>query len=76
MQEGNLKIRLRGIHARGPNNTTLPIFINFKSLIVNGQKLLNENKIVSHDNFYDCYYKVQTADIIFIHIEWLPFKIK
>ena len=73
---GTLNIRLRGIHARGPNNTIIPIFINYNKLIINGKELLTENIIVSHDKFQDYYFKVYNEDNIFIHIEWLPFKIK
>ena len=75
IKDGNLIIRLRGIHAR-LNNTIIPIFINYTSLIVNGKDLLDKNVLVSHDNYYDCYFKVYDKDIVFIHIEWLPFKIK
>ena len=76
INEGTLSIRLRGIYARGPNNTIIPIFINFNKVIVNGVQLIKDNILVSHDNFHECHFNVGNGDIVFIHLEWSPFTIK
>lgn len=76
INEGNLNLLLRGIDAKDSNGTRLPIFIEFNRVIVNGKHLIDENKVVSHDDFYQCNFKVGDEDIIFIHIEWGPFRVK
>ncbi len=73
--KGNLNIRLRGLFAKNKGKI-MQIYTEFNDLNVNGRHLINENKIVSHDDFYDCYYEVDDGDIIFIHAEWSPFKVK
>lgn len=74
IHDGTLSLRLRGIHAMN-SNKVIPIFINFTQVIINGTMLINEEKLVSHDDFYSCNYKVKDGDILFIHVEWKPFKI-
>lgn len=37
--------------------------------------LINENTLVSHDDYYTFKYDVCDNDIVFIHIEWEPFKL-
>lgn len=76
INEGNLNLLLRGIDAKDSKGLRVPIFIEFNRVIVNGKHLITENKVVSHDNFYQCNFKVGDGDIIFIHIEWGPFKVK
>lgn len=76
INEGNLNLILRGIDARDSNGTRLPIFIEFNRVNVNGKQLITENKLVSHDNPYQCDFKVGDEDVLFIHIEWGPFKVK
>ena len=76
INEGNLNLQLRGIDAKDSKGTRLPIFIEFTRVIVNGKHLITENKVVSHDNLYQCNFKVEDGDIIFIHIEWVPFKVR
>lgn len=76
INEGNLNLTLRGIDAKDSNGTRLPIFIEFNRVIVNGKQLITENKLVSHDNPYQCNFKVEDGDIVFIHTEWEPFKLR
>lgn len=73
--EGKLDIKLRGVDVKYKNESK-PIFIEYTSLECNGKQMLNEKKLVSHDDFYQCDLKVNNEDIMFIHIEWLPFKLK
>ena len=76
INDGTLNLHLRGIDAKDSKGTRIPIFIEFNKVIVNGKQLINENKLVSHDNSYQCDLKVKNDDILFIHIEWGPFKVK
>lgn len=73
--KGNLNLRLRGVFAKN-NGKIMPIYTEFNNLSVNGRSLINESKIVSHDDFHDCYLEVDDGDILFIRAEWAPFKVK
>lgn len=73
--EGKLNIRLRGIDVKYKNKQK-PVFIKFTSLECNGKQMLNEEKLVCHDEFYQCDIDVGDKDIMFIHVEWLPFDFK
>lgn len=70
---GKLNIRLRAIDVKYENESK-PIFTEFISLECNGKQMLNEKKLVSHDDFYQCDLNVNDGDIMFIHVEWMPFK--
>ena len=69
---GKLNIRLMGIDVKHEGKR-IPIFINFKSLIINGNQFLDTDKLVSHDDYYYCGLNVKDGDFIFIHAEWSPF---
>ena len=75
IHDGKLSIRLRGIDFKDDLGDKLPIFINFLKLSVNGVSLLDNPKLVSHDNYYQCKeIDVFNDDIILIHAEWSPLK--
>lgn len=71
---GALNIRLRGVNAKYKNKHK-PVFIKFTSLECNGEQILNEEKLVSHDDFYQSDINVSDGDIMFITVEWSPFKV-
>lgn len=74
INDGKLILKLKGIDAKW-KGVRIPIFINFKSVIINGVQQINEYKLVSHDDNYECSVNVCDGDIVFIHIESSPFKI-
>lgn len=76
INDGNLNLILRGIDAKDSKGIRIPIFIEFNKVVVNGNHLITENKLVSHDDSYQCNFKVCDGDIVFIRIEWGPFKVK
>ena len=73
--DGDLNMRLRGIHAKDQYGKLIQIFINYTVVMINGKNLINENKTISHDDYYNCHYGVCDNDILFIHIEWTPLKL-
>lgn len=74
IHDGKLIMKLKGIDAN-LKGRKIPIFIDFKKFIINGVEQLNESKLVSHDDSYECNVNVCDGDIIFIHVEMSPFKI-
>lgn len=75
INDGKLNIRLRGIDAKDKNKRRIPIFIDFSSLEINGKKYIEGSNIYCHDDYYQCDVNVYDGDIVFVHIEWSPFKI-
>ena len=74
INDGKLSIRLGGIDVKDENGNKLHIYINFLKASVNGVPLLNESKLVSHDDYYQCEeIEVLHDDILLIHLEWSPF---
>ena len=50
--DGKLKIHLRGTDYRNHENIRLPVYINYKSLKINGEFIFNENILIWHDTPY------------------------
>ena len=72
IQDGKLNIKIRGIDVKSKGKR-IPIYINYKSFIINGVPQINENKLVSYDDNYEFNVKVYDRDILFMHIESSPF---
>ena len=73
VNDGILKIWLRGIDYRDKNDNRFPIYIIYTNFSINDTEILKENKVVSHDDFYLFEQKVEDSEIIKIHIEWVHF---
>ena len=73
VNDGILKIWLRGIDYRDKNDNRFPIYIIYTNFSINDTEILKENKVVSHDDFYLFEQKVEDSEIIKIHLEWMPF---
>lgn len=76
IKKGSLNLRLRGMHARGPEGRTIPLFIEYNKVLANGVNLINGDVLVTHDDFHKCHFAVEDGDIVFLHIEWSPFQLK
>ena len=73
VNDGELKICLRGLDVRDKNNQRIPIYIDYTSLIVNEKNIIKSNKLIWHDQPYIFKKDVENSEIINIHIKWLPF---
>lgn len=71
INDGLLRIALRGIFKEGPNGT-IPIYIDFTKLKIDNKTIFNGHNIVWHDEPYIFEKKVKNSDVINIHVEWLP----
>lgn len=68
---GDLELRLRGVMFR-LNNQRIPIYINYTKFQVNGEDIIEEDKIVEHNTPIVYTKKVDYGDVVKVHIEWLP----
>ncbi len=73
INEGKLKIILRGIDFRDKNSNRFPIFIDYTKFTVNDEDCLNGNKLTWHDRPFVFEKEVFDGEIIHVHLEWLPF---
>ena len=73
INDGELKISLRGIDARDKNGKRFPIYIDFTDFSVNNKSLFDKNKLLCHDTPYRFSKIVQDSEIVDIHIQWMPF---
>ena len=73
VNDGFLKIYLRGPDIRDKNFNSFPVYIDYTNFIVNNELIFNNSKLVWHDEPYIFQKEVKDSEIINIHLEWLPF---
>lgn len=73
INDGFLKIYLRGPDIRDKNNFRFPVYIDFTNFKVNDELIFKDNKLVWFDDPYLFKKEVKDLEIIDIHVEWLPF---
>lgn len=73
INDGNLKINLRGIDSRNEKDKRIPIYVNFTEFNVNKEDIILETVSACHD-FPIVYEKeVQDSEILDIIVKWIPF---
>ena len=77
VSDGLLNIDLRSLNVNYKRDKSLkvPIFIEYTSLKINGVESLKKYELVSHDDKYVHNVTVKNGEIIFVHLEWEPFKL-
>ena len=73
VNDGLLRIFLRGPYSHDKNGIRFPIYIDFINFMVNDESIFRESKLVWHDEPYIFEKKVKHSEIIEIHVEWMPF---
>lgn len=73
INDGNLKIYLRGPDIRDKNQVRFPIYIDFTKLIINEELIFNDNLLVSYIKPYIFNKDVKDCEILDVHIEWTAF---
>ena len=69
--DGELNIFLKGIDKK-LNGKRIPIYIEYKKLLIDGENVIDENKIVSHNDFYVHKLNIHDGQILSIYLEWKP----
>lgn len=73
INDGVLEIRFRGKDVRDRQGNRFPIYIDLTNVIINDDVILNENKLVWHDEPFLFKKDVVDGEIISIDVEWMPF---
>lgn len=73
INDGELKIYLRGIDFRDKNGKRFPVYIDYTKFSVNNESLIDGNELTWHDEPYIFSKLVRDSEIVEIHIEWMPF---
>ena len=73
INNGELKINLRGIDVRDKNGKRFPTYIDYTNFSVNNESILDHNELTCHDYPYRFSMLVHDSEIVDIHIEWMPF---
>ena len=73
INEGILKIFLRGQKILDKNLVRFPVYIDFINLKVNGEQIFKESKLVWHDRPYVFEKEVTNSEIVDVYVEWMPF---
>lgn len=73
INDGILKIYLRGPYVTDKNSTMFPVYIDYINFTVNNEPILKNRRLVSHSKPFKFEKEVKDSEIIDLHIEWLPF---
>ena len=70
INKGNLVFTIRGVDYKDSKNKRAPIYIECTSIELNGKKVIEESKVVSHDTFYRFNVPVSNGENIHLKIKW------
>lgn len=70
INDGKLKIYLKGIDFKDKNNNRIPIYINYTSVLINGKEQITNDLLVCHDSSHLIELNVNDSDIIDLEIKW------
>ena len=70
INEGNLRICLRGIDFRNLDNIRSPIYINFTTFKINNELIFEEDKLIWHDQPYEFEIYSKDKNIYEIYLEF------
>ena len=74
--DGNLKLSFRSTDVRDKNKKPrLPIYIDFTDIKINGKQVLDERKLVTHNNPLNFNREVKDGQSMSIHMEWTSFDV-
>lgn len=72
VNDGLLKIILRGPYFLDKNKNIIPIYIDYESLYINNKKIFENNTLVWHNQPYIYERNVKNNEIITLKITWSP----
>ena len=73
VNDGELHISLKGRDIRDKNRIRFPVYIDYTSLKINGEEMLEESQLTWHDKPYVHTKPVANGEELKIHLEWKPF---
>ena len=72
INEGLLKMFLKGVYFRDKNQNVFPIHIDYTKLTINDESIFEESKVVWHNQPFIYQREVKDGDVFKVHIEWSP----
>lgn len=73
IKDGLLNIKLRGPNAQDMNKNRFPVYIDYTKFAISDDDILNESRLLSHDDSYVFTMDVKDTQELDIRIEWMPF---
>lgn len=73
VNKGTLKLWFRGVDCLDRNNNRFPVYIDYTTIEVNNEKVIEKNTLTWHDEPYLYEKNVNDGEFVKIHIEWAPF---
>ena len=73
INQGELKINLRGIDVRDKKGNRFPVYIDYTKFSVNNEEIINGNELTWHDQPYRFSKLVSNSEIVDINVQWMPF---
>ena len=72
INDGKLKIDFRAIDFKDLDDNRIPIYIDYKEIMIDGESIINESTVLWHDNplFYEK--DVNDGQIVNIELKWVP----
>ena len=67
-----LRVKLRTPNTKDKNGNTIPVYIDYSSLTIDGEEILEDNQLVSFDEPFVYKMDVSNSQIIDFHVEWMP----
>lgn len=72
INDGNLKIQFRAPDLRNKTGGRVPIFIEYKEIMVDGENLIKGNKVIWHDKPLSFSKQVKNGQIVNVKTRWRP----
>lgn len=72
INDGKLKFYFRSIDFKDRNNNKIPIYIDYREILIDDKYIINESTVVWHDNPLEYNKDVKDGQIINIKLKWEP----
>ena len=72
INNGKLKIKFRAKDFKDLNNSRIPIYIDYKKIEIDGESIIKNSTVLSHDNSLSYDKQVNDGQIVNIKLKWEP----
>ena len=72
INKGKLEIKFRAKDFKDRNNNRIPIYIDYRKIEVDGESIINNSTVLSHDNPLSYEKQVSDGQIVNIKFKWEP----
>ena len=72
LNSGNLKLWFRARNITDDRRNALPVYVDYSTIKINDENIINESKLVWHDTPFIYEKAVQKSEIVEVYVEWNP----